>query len=231
VSEVVLMSGGLDSAVCLGSRCLQSDLVFGVTVIYGQRHSREIDASRLLAKHYNLDNRHFLVCLSGLPFKSSLVSGDVELDVPYNEMERENPKTYVPFRNLTLISIGAAVAESVGAKRVVYGANAVDFSGYWDCRPEFVELVNQVLKQRGIELLAPLVGMKKSDIVRFGFNLKVPFSKTYTCYLGGEKCCGRCDACRLRYRAFVEAGFLDCLQYERVPLGLSLPENLKKYPF
>jgi 7-cyano-7-deazaguanine synthase len=140
------------------------------------------------------------------------------------EIESEIPITYVPARNTILLSYALAYAEVVDADAIFYGANAIDYSGYPDCRPEYVEAFERMANlgtkmgvEKGIKILAPLMHMSKADIIRRGMELGVPYELTWSCYRGGEKACGRCDSCLLRLKGFMEAGAEDPLEYEHYP--------------
>jgi 7-cyano-7-deazaguanine synthase len=220
---VVLLSGGLDSATCAALACKAYE-VHALTVDYGSRHSRELDSARRIAEHFGIDN-HTIIGLeldkiggSALLDESMLVT-----DAPSPEgIGKGIPTTYVPARNMIFLSLAVALAESMDAKNVFIGANAIDFSGYPDCRPEFLEAFQTVVSAgtrtgvegTGIVIEAPLLHMTKADIVRLGSELGVPFELTWTCYRGGERACGRCEACVLRLKGFREAGVVDPIEYE-----------------
>ncbi len=217
---VVLLSGGMDSATALavaasrGERPLRT-----LTVSYGQRHAREVRSARTLAHHYGAEERLFLeVDLRRL--SPSALTGRAALPVDRSEavIGRGIPDTYVPARNTILLSLALALAESRQAEAIYLGINAVDYSGYPDCRPEFLRAFRRTAKlatAAGVEhgwvprLEAPLLRKTKADIVRLGERLGVPWELTWSCYAGERRPCGRCDSCRLRARGFREAGVVD----------------------
>ncbi|MCI0496979.1 MAG: 7-cyano-7-deazaguanine synthase QueC [Thermoplasmata archaeon] len=218
VLSVVLLSGGFDSAVTMAI-ALQEGEAVALTFDYGQRHYREIESAVKVAKHFGV--RHFTMPIHLKTFHSALVGrGGV---VPDGCVGRDRiPETYVPARNIIFLSMALGIAESIGADRIYIGANAVDYSGYPDCRPEFIEAFQKVadiatrcgVEGEGIRFHAPIIGLTKADIVRLGVELGVPFHLTWSCYRGGEIACGRCDSCLLRLKGFSEAGIEDPIEYE-----------------
>ncbi len=220
---VVLLSGGLDSATCLALAAAQGFACQALSFDYGQRHTFELDAARRLATTYGAAHRTVRLDLGGLG-GSALT--DEAIDVPKNRRDEESeiPLTYVPARNLTFLSLALGVAEVVGARDLFIGVNALDYSGYPDCRPAFLRAFEQVAAQatkaavegRGAEefsVHAPLLRLSKGQIVRLGHRLGVDFASTHSCYdpsPAGEAC-GHCDACRLRAKGFAEAGLVDPL--------------------
>ena len=221
---VVLLSGGLDSSTMLAMAIEQGFEVVAVTVDYGQRHRREIESAKKIAEHFRA-KEHILIKVDlGRSLTSSLTTESV--NVPLSRSKEEIgagiPNTYVPSRNIIFLSIASSIAESRGAESVFIAANAVDFSGYPDCTPEFIQSFQKVLEvgtragreNRVIRIEAPLIRMSKADIVREAIRLKVPLEKTWSCYLGGTKACGKCDSCLLRLEGFKSAGFKDPMEYE-----------------
>lgn len=222
--EVVLLSGGLDSAVLLHHVVTQLGRapVYTLSVDYGQRHVRELDSARGLAESLGVA-AHRVADLSFLP---ELVRGGTTLvegaaPVPdlaeLREDQLSQPPTYVPNRNMMLLSVAAAYAESLGVADVYYGAQAHDEYGYWDCTSEFLERINAALalnRKTAVTVHAPFVNRKKSALVILGTELGVDFSRTWSCYRGGEKACGTCPTCVERLKAFSEAGIPDPLPYE-----------------
>lgn len=201
---VVLLSGGMDSAVTLyiakkrgyKPHCLMFD--------YGQRHKKELSFAKKIAR--KTMSEYFVLTIK-LPWKNSALL-DRGLEVPENRDLKGIPVTYVPARNTIFISFALSFAESIGAKAIFIGANARDFSGYPDCRPlyfkKFNELMKKATKVKGIKIEAPLLYKTKKEIANIGISLSVPFELTWSCYKGGKRPCGRCDACRLRAKAFRE---------------------------
>ncbi len=222
-SAVVLLSGGMDSVTALAITKADGFEVIALTVDYGQRHRREIDAARSVAKHYGVTD-HRLVLLDLTAIGGSALT-DLQIRVPQQrsleEIGRGIPPTYVPARNTILLGYALGLAEATGAKAIVIAANHLDSSGYPDCRPEFYEAFQEVARlgtKRGvegdvIEIRTPLIRMTKADIVRKGEALGVPWELTWSCYLGGPKACGVCDSCLLRRKGFREAGVKDPLPY------------------
>ncbi|MCD6383545.1 MAG: 7-cyano-7-deazaguanine synthase QueC, partial [Thermoplasmata archaeon] len=216
---VVLLSGGLDSSVTAAYARSKGYSIYALTVIYGQTHSREIESAKSVAKYLKAEE-HRIIELPPFIFQSSALLGAEEIptDRRLEEIPDSSiPPTYVPARNIVLLSIASAWAESVGAEAVFIGVNALDYSGYPDCRPEFIEAFQEVLKRgtkagvegRAIKIVAPLINMSKGEIVRLGHSLGLDFSLTWSCYKGGERACGVCDSCKLRIKGFKEAGLKD----------------------
>jgi 7-cyano-7-deazaguanine synthase len=202
---VVLLSGGMDSAVTLFIAKKSGYKASCLTFDYGQRHKKEILFAKRIAKSAKST---CIVLKISLPWKKSALL-DKNIKVPENRKfsGMDNiPPTYVPARNTIFLSFGLSYAEAIGAKAVFIGANAVDFSGYPDCRPEYYEKFNELFKKatkaKGIKIVAPLLHKTKEDIVKLGARLGVDFNLTWSCYKGGSRPCGVCDACRLRAKGF-----------------------------
>ncbi|MBE0518517.1 MAG: 7-cyano-7-deazaguanine synthase QueC [Thermoplasmata archaeon] len=222
--SVVLLSGGLDSSTVLAMARSKGHDVIALTFDYGQRHARELESARKVASHLGCSD-HLIIRLPIGEFLFSSLTDSNER-VPegrtHNEMAEGIPNTYVPARNIIFLSIGASIAESMGAESVFIAANAVDYSGYPDCTPEFIESFQRMLDVgtkvgragRGIRIEAPIIKMSKGDIVRTASQLGVPLELTWSCYKGNEMACGRCDSCTLRLQGFSEAGLKDPLEYE-----------------
>ncbi len=222
---LVLLSGGLDSSTTLAIAVERGYEPYALSFRYGQRHARELEAARRIAEHFGCRDWR-VVDLDLAAFGGSALT-DPALAVPLDRDEAQIgtgiPITYVPARNLTFLAIATAYAETLGANDVFLGITAVDSSGYPDCRPEFLEafaraanLATKAGTEDGRELRyhAPLVRMSKAEIVREGTRLGVPWELTWSCYLGGERACGRCDSCQLRLKGFAEAGLRDPLAYD-----------------
>jgi 7-cyano-7-deazaguanine synthase len=216
---VVLVSGGMDSAVTLALARAQAFDCYALSVAYGQRHVAELDAARRIARHLGV-KEHKIVDVDLRSIGGSALTADI--DVP-EEGGHGIPVTYVPARNTIMLSIALGWAEVLGAQDIFCGVNAVDYSGYPDCRPEYVEaferLANLATKAAvegsALRLQAPLIRLKKSDIVREGARLKVDFAATVSCYTADSegRACARCDACRLRAQGFTDAGITDPTRY------------------
>ena len=226
MKAVVLLSGGLDSTTVLAYALSQGYEVTALSVRYGQRHSRELDSARAVAKHYGIKNHVVLDLDLSYLRNSALVSKDV--DVPVRDSAEgigsEIPVTYVPARNILMLSLAAGLCETEGGEAIFIGANAVDYSGYPDCRPEFFHAFEEVLRVgtkagvegRPIKIETPILRMSKADIVRLAKKLGAPLELTWSCYNGREKACGRCESCLLRPKGFEEAGETDPVPYEVV---------------
>jgi 7-cyano-7-deazaguanine synthase len=223
---VVLLSGGLDSTVTLAYAISKGREVIPISFHYGQRHSRELEAAKAVAKHYNLRN-HIIVDLDLRALhKSALTSKQVKIPKRKSAMEirEEIPITYVPARNIIFLSIAAGIAETEEASEIFIGANSIDYSGYPDCRPEFFETFEEALRKgtkvgvegKGIKIVHPILRKTKAEIVLLGKELGAPLQLTWSCYEGGRMACGRCDSCLLRLKGFQEAGFKDEIKYEVV---------------
>lgn len=216
---VVLLSGGLDSATVLAIACSEGFEVHALTVEYGQRHDAELAAAKRVAKRLGAASHRF-ASASLRTFGGSALTDDI--DVPKGAADEPVgsgiPVTYVPARNTVLLSLALAYAESIGAHDLFIGVNAVDYSGYPDCRPAFVEAFERlanVATKIGVEgetirIHAPLMNLSKADIIRRGLGLRVDYGLTLSCYDPLEgRACGGCDACRIRRSAFAEVGIPD----------------------
>ena len=214
---IVLLSGGLDSATTLYYALSLGYDVRALIFNYGQRHRRELKSAKAVARAAGVP---FEVVTISLPWKGSALL-DRTIRVPRNLGARKEaiPVTYVPARNIIFVSFAASFAEAVGARAIFIGANAIDYSGYPDCRPEFFAAFQTALdrslkagvEKRKIRILMPLIRKTKAGIVRLGRRLKVPYEKTWSCYNNFAKPCGECDSCRLRARGFKAAGMIDPL--------------------
>ncbi len=216
---ICLLSGGLDSSVCLYVARSEGYAPIALSIEYGQRHFREITAARALTKKLVIP--HFFSTLS-MPWKgSALLDKTIKLpkDREEHAMSLEVPVTYVPGRNSVFLSLAMSCAETEKAEAIFIGANVLDYSGYPDCRPEYLQAVGEAMwrgtkagvEGRKVEIKAPLIKLTKKDIVLLGQKLGVPFEMTWSCYAGEDKLCGTCDACILRAKGFCEAGIQDPL--------------------
>ncbi|NUS39506.1 MAG: 7-cyano-7-deazaguanine synthase QueC [Lysobacter sp.] len=222
---VVLVSGGMDSAVVLAIARMQGFAPYALSVRYGQRHTSELDAAARVAQALGaLAHKTVHVDLRSIG-GSALTDEDIEVptDADGHVIGQGIPSTYVPARNTIMLSIALGWAEVLGASDIFCGVNAVDYSGYPDCRPEFIEaferLANVATKAgvegAGFRIHAPLMRMGKADIVREGLQLGVDFAQTVSCYQADEqgRACGHCDACRLRAEGFAVAAIADPTRY------------------
>ena len=214
---IVLFSGGLDSTTCLYWALDKGYACETLTVSYGQRHEREVRAAQTIAQRLGV-KQHLVTLQFPWLVSSSLVDKNQTIpDQPMEEIESGKiPSTYVPGRNLMFLSIAGSMLDAIGADAIIAGPNAIDFSGYPDCTPAFFKAAAEALNRgtkrgvtEGIEVLAPLMRLSKTDIVRLAAKLKVPFELTWSCYAGGKKPCGHCDSCKLRAKGFAEAGVHD----------------------
>lgn len=218
---VVLLSGGLDSYTAAAMARAGGYELFALTVRYGQVHAREIESAAAVARALDV-RQHVELFVDLAAFGGSALVGDgaIPKDRPI-ESENQIPSTYVPARNTVFLSLALAWAEVVGASAIVIGVNAVDYSGYPDCRPEFLDAFERLaalatragVEGRPLRVYAPLLRMSKAEIVRAGTRLGLDYGLTHSCYDPDTegRPCGRCDSCRLRARGFDEAGLPDPL--------------------
>ena len=223
---VVLLSGGLDSATALAIAKRDGYEVHPLSFRYGQRHEREIEAARKVAGCLGAAEKHLII-----EFNLRAIGGSAltdEIDVPKSrspeELSRGIPATYVPARNTIFLSFGLALAEKIGAADIFFGANQLDYSGYPDCREEYVrafETMANLATKAGVEgkakikIHTPLIRLTKAEIIKKGLKLGVDYSLTWSCYDPTPEglACGRCDSCQLRLKGFKEAGVEDPVKY------------------
>lgn len=216
---VVLLSGGLDSAVALYLAKSQGYEVHAVSFDYGQRHETELNYAKKNAKKAGVA-AHKIVTLNLGDFGGSSLT-DKNIEVEDGDVSRTDiPVTYVPARNMVFLSIAASYAESIEAQNIFIGVSEIDYSGYVDCRQDFIDAMEAAINKgtvmgaednKPIKIHAPFVNKTKAEEIKLGMELGVDFSLTWSCYRGGEKPCGTCDSCLLRAKAFAEAGFEDGL--------------------
>ena len=224
---VVLLSGGLDSATTLAVANSQGYECYAISFDYGQRHKFELDSARQVAQKISaVDHKIINIDLSAAAgFGKSALTDEIEVPKDREETQEEIPVTYVPARNTIFLSFALGLAEVLGAFDIFIGVNAVDYSGYPDCRPEFVEAFQKLANlatAAGVEgkgeykIHAPLLDMTKAQIVKTGLGLGVDYGITHTCYDPDETgaACGRCDACKLRLEGFATAGSSDPTRYQ-----------------
>lgn len=215
---LVLLSGGLDSTTVLAMAKAEGYEVHALTVVYGQRHHVEIEAAKRVARALGVA-RHEVVEIPLHRFGGSALTDDIEVPKDRDESAMQNiPATYVPARNTVLLAMALANAEVIGATDLFIGVNALDYSGYPDCRPEFVAAFQHLARlatKAGVEgaqivVHAPLVDLQKTEIIERGLALGVDYALTHSCYdPEGERACGRCDSCLLRKKAFEKLGMRD----------------------
>jgi len=222
---IVLLSGGLDSTTVLAAVTNKGFDIIALSFNYGQRHNYEIECAKEIATSYNI-TKHQIANIDLEVIGGSALTDDI--DVPKNrdtgEMNSEIPITYVPARNTIFLSYALALAEVENSFHIFIGVNALDYSGYPDCRPEYIESfqkMGRLATKSGVEeaeqlqIHTPLIDLKKSEIIKLGIELGVDYSKTHSCYdpLGKDEPCGKCDACLLRIKGFLDAGTSDPLNY------------------
>jgi 7-cyano-7-deazaguanine synthase len=225
MTAVLLLSGGLDSTTLLAHARRDGHDVYAMSFRYGQRHAHEIDAATAIARRYGARD-HIIVDIDLRTFGGSALTSDLAVpkDRDAGAMAHGIPVTYVPARNTIFLSYALAYAEVLSARDIFIGVNAVDYSGYPDCRPEYIAAFQRManLATRGgvegtnpITIHTPLIMLTKAEIIRLGFSLGVDYSMTTSCYdpAADGRACGRCDACALRRKGFVEAGVSDPTVY------------------
>ncbi len=227
LKAVVLVSGGLDSATILAIAKSQGFAAHAISFDYGQRHRFELEAAQNVCRSMGVHS-HVVCRVDTNIFQGSALTNDIP--VPHNRNESEMshgiPVTYVPARNTIFLSIALGLAESIGANDLYIGVNAVDYSGYPDCRPEFVaafESMANLATKAGVEgqrlsVHAPLISLTKGDIIRKGLALGVDYGLTHSCYDPDPAgvSCGECDSCQLRLKGFQDAGAVDVIRYRKV---------------
>jgi 7-cyano-7-deazaguanine synthase len=229
---VVLLSGGMDSCVCaaIARQSYGADNVALLHASYGQRtEKRERQAFEEIGHYFGIQHR-MLVRLDYFRIIGGSALTDKDIKVPENELGASGsavgaiPVTYVPFRNAHFLSVGVSWAEAIGAQAIYIGAVAEDSSGYPDCRPEYYRVFQDLIRvgtkpETDIEMVTPVIQMKKTEIIRRGRELAAPLHLTWSCYQGEDLACGQCDSCLLRLRAFAEAGLDDPIPYRARAVG------------
>jgi 7-cyano-7-deazaguanine synthase len=217
---VIVLSGGLDSTTCMGMAEAEGYELYPITFHYGQRHDREVQQAIEVGKFYHVKD-HRIVDLTFLKDIGGSALTDEKVEVP-TDAEDGIPVTYVPARNMIFLALASAYAEVIGATAVYTGVSAVDYSGYPDCRPEFIqsmeETINLATKAgvtgKNIQVKTPLIHLSKKETIEKGLSLDIPYELTTSCYNGKETACGKCDSCVLRLKGFKEAGSVDPIPYE-----------------
>ena len=225
---IVLLSGGLDSTTVLSITLDQGYEISALTFKYGQRHDYEIDCAKDLVAYFKIQNHHIMNIDLGSIGGSALTADlDVPKDRDLDEINSEIPITYVPARNTIFLSYALALAEVERAFNIFIGVNALDYSGYPDCRPEYIEAFQKmgrlatksgIKEKEHLRIHTPLIEMTKSEIIQAGTALGVDYSITHSCYdpISKGNPCGRCDACQLRLKGFMEARTVDPLNYPEI---------------
>lgn len=218
---VVLLSGGLDSATALAIASEQGFDVYALSLDYGQRHRAELQAAKKIAQANDVKEHKILPMALDAIGGSALT--DPNIAVP-EQMAEGIPVTYVPARNTVFLSLALGWAEVIGAQHIFVGVNAVDYSGYPDCRPEYIEAFERManlatkaqVEGKKLKIHAPLISLTKKEIIQKGLELGVPYQETISCYQADEGglACGRCDSCKLRAKGFADAGVVDPTHYK-----------------
>jgi len=220
---VILLSGGLDSSTVLYQARADGCECYAISFDYQQRHRRELEAAKAIARSAGVAD-HQIVSFDLRQWGGSALTDD-RINLPQVrsplEMAQNIPVTYVPARNTIFLSFALAYAETLNANRVYIGVNALDYSGYPDCRPDYIQAMQEVFRLgtkqgregNAIAIVNPLIHLKKTEIIQLGDRLGVPWEQTWSCYAGGELACGVCDSCRLRLAAFAALGLKDPLPY------------------
>ncbi|MBQ2114841.1 MAG: 7-cyano-7-deazaguanine synthase QueC [Selenomonadales bacterium] len=222
MKAVILLSGGLDSTVCMACAKEAGYELYPISFDYHQRHNIELESAKKVAEFYQVA-KHIVIETNMNVIGGSALT-DTSIDVPDGDIKSDKvPVTYVPARNLIFLSYALSYAEAIGAERILIGVNALDYSGYPDCRPAFIEQFQQVanyatkaaaVDKKEILIETPLLNLSKKEIVELGTKLGAPLHVSHSCYRGGEKACGVCDSCQLRLKGFREAGIVDPVPYE-----------------
>ncbi len=221
MKAVILLSGGLDSSTVLYQALADACDCYAISFDYQQRHRRELQSAAAIASCAGVVHRQVVFDLR--LWGGSALTDDA-IDLPQHrldEISQNIPVTYVPARNTIFLSFALAYAETITAERVYIGVNALDYSGYPDCRPDYIQAMQEVFRLgtklgregQPITIVAPLIHLKKTEIIQLGNQLGVPWELTWSCYAGGDVACGVCDSCRLRLAAFAELGLVDPLPY------------------
>ncbi len=219
---VILLSGGLDSTTCLAYAQSEGYLCYALSFNYGQKHHAELKAAQRIAKKFNV-KQHEIIELSSVGRLAGSALTDASIDVPDHQQSTDIPVTYVPARNTIMLSVALGWAEALNADAMFIGVSSVDYSGYPDCRPEyinaFINMANLATK-RGIEgnpikIITPLIHLSKAQTSQLGVELGVDYADTVSCYKATDDglACGQCDSCYLRKKGFNDAGLVDPTRY------------------
>ena len=226
MKAIILLSGGLDSSTVLYQAKADGCECYAISFDYQQRHNKELNSASMVAKAAGVI-QHQVVNFDLRQWGGSALT-DNKIDLPQHrsldEMADNIPVTYVPARNTIFLSFALSYAEAIAAERVYIGVNALDYSGYPDCRPDYIQAMQAVFRlgtKQGregqpIEIVAPLIDLKKTEIIQLGNQLGVPWDLTWSCYAGGDSACGVCDSCQLRLAAFAELGLKDPIPYAEI---------------
>lgn len=223
MKAVILLSGGLDSSTVLYQARADGCECYAISFDYQQRHRKELQSAMFVAQSVGVVQHQIVNFDLRLWGGSALTDEAIALPQArsLDEMSQSIPVTYVPARNTIFLSFALGYAETIGAQRVYIGVNALDYSGYPDCRPDYIQAMQEVFRlgtKQGregqpIDIIAPLINLKKTEIIQLGNLLDVPWELTWSCYAGGDQACGVCDSCRLRLAAFAQLGLKDPVDY------------------
>ncbi|MEA5574880.1 7-cyano-7-deazaguanine synthase QueC [Anabaena sp. UHCC 0451] len=223
MKAVILLSGGLDSSTVLYQAKVDGCECYAISFDYQQRHRRELQSAMFVAESVGVVQHQVVNFDLRLWGGSALTDNAIALprQRSLDEMSQNIPVTYVPARNTIFLSFALGYAETIGAERVYIGVNALDYSGYPDCRPDYIQAMQEVFRlgtKQGrvgqpIQIITPLINLKKTEIIQLGNQLGVPWNLTWSCYAGGDKACGVCDSCQLRLAAFAQLGLEDTVDY------------------
>ena len=223
MKAVILLSGGLDSSTVLYQAKADGCECYAISFDYQQRHRRELESARAIVLSADVKAHQVVNFDLTLWGGSALTDDEMELPIDRSlaEMSQNIPITYVPARNTIFLSFALAYAETLKAQRIYIGVNALDYSGYPDCRLDYIQAMQEVFRLgtkqgregEAINIVTPLIELKKTEIIQLGNKLGVPWEQTWSCYAGGENACGVCDSCRLRLAAFEELGLKDPVFY------------------
>ncbi|MBD2134417.1 MULTISPECIES: 7-cyano-7-deazaguanine synthase QueC [unclassified Sphaerospermopsis] len=223
MKAVILLSGGLDSSTVLYQARADGCECYAISFDYQQRHRRELQSAMFVAQSVGVVQHQIVNFDLRLWGGSALTDEAIALPQArsLDEMSQSIPVTYVPARNTIFLSFALGYAETIGAQRVYIGVNVLDYSGYPDCRPDYIQAMQEVFRlgtKQGregqpIDIIAPLINLKKTEIIQLGNQLDVPWELTWSCYAGGDQACGVCDSCRLRLAAFAQLGLQDPVDY------------------
>jgi len=220
---VVLISGGLDSPTVMAYALKNNYDVYPLSFDYNQRHKKELLSSKKICDYYNLNLK--IINMDLRQIGGSALTDNINVpERKIDEIKNEIPVTYVPARNTIFLSLASAYAETINANNIFIGANAIDYSGYPDCRPEYFNAMEKAINlgtelglKSKININVPLQYLTKAEIVKLGRKLNVPYKYTWSCYNGREKACGKCDSCLLRLKGFMDANDFDDIEYEDYP--------------
>ncbi len=219
---LVILSGGIDSTTALALMLKREDTswpaenVLAISFSYGQRHKKELECAAAIARHYGVEH-HVIDLTDAFEFIGGSVLTSSEGTIPTDGYKGGIPATFVPGRNIVFLSVAGGIARARGINYIVGGWTTVDYSGYPDCREDFLKNMQKALRHGlampDLYVVAPLLHRTKSAIVKIGLSLGVPYEKTWSCYQGGDLACGVCDSCRFRLAAFMQAGVQDPIGY------------------